>query len=60
MKCPMTMNGSYGYQCEKDNCAWWCAWSNSCAITVLASEMAKSYHLNVDKEFDRRFGKRVD
>ena len=59
MKCPMTMNGSYGYQCEKDNCAWWCAWANCCAITALANEAAKSsFHCDVDKEFARRFGKK--
>ena len=42
MKCPMTMNGnSFGYSCEKDNCAWWCSWANCCAITNIAAEISK-------------------
>lgn len=61
MKCPMTMNGSYGYQCEKENCAWWCSWANCCAITVLAMNTSKAFSMiDINKEFDKRFGKQVD
>ena len=45
MKCPMTMNGrSFAYECEKDNCAWWCAWANCCAMLIISREMYNAKH----------------
>ena len=58
--CPFRAN-NYPDECIEDTCAWWCAWANSCALTVMAMNASQAVSkINIDKEFNERFGKKVD
>lgn len=32
------------FNCEQDGCAWWCSWSNSCAMVSIPSEISDRAH----------------
>lgn len=27
------------YQCEEEKCAWWCQWTESCAMVAIPAEL---------------------
>jgi hypothetical protein len=43
--CPLKFAGSLNLcvnalYCEKEKCAWWCSWSNSCALVAIPGEIS--------------------
>lgn len=39
--CPLRrLGGRLPYECDRDKCAWWCDWSQSCAIVTLPAEIS--------------------
>lgn len=32
------------YQCEEENCAWWCEWADCCAMVAIPAEISDRAH----------------
>lgn len=43
--CPMKAGGPNSYtqnaMCEKEQCAWWCAWCECCAMVAIPSMLER-------------------
>ena len=41
--CPfktINMNAWHDMNCEKQNCAWWCEWTDRCAMVTIHAEIS--------------------
>ena len=45
MNCPFRIiAGRFPYDCDKEECAWWCAWANCCAMVAIPAEISDRAH----------------
>jgi len=46
MDCPLKLitTDRYYTECDKEECAWWCAWANCCAMVAISSEISDKAH----------------
>lgn len=48
--CPLKFNiatfrdNPINWQCEEQNCAWWCEWSKCCAMVAILAEISDRAH----------------